>query len=295
MRSQAFVVSTLWALAASAVGAQADSAKTPATKEVKHADGEVASPRFVRLGIVYNAETQEVIANAVVKDKITGNSVLSSSTGHFALTKDFVKPGGALLEVRAPGFNPVGPFIVDPLVDTLLQVRMIRVATQLAAMVTTEKYRIDLDAGVWDGFNQRCTVAHAACFGEEELAAHPSGRMSDFLNKAEGIVPVCGKAPPTRGVGLSRSPQSKEPVSRSRRPPTCIAKMHSAVGTGLCSPTFFLNGSEWIPFEGIPQDELEVGFSPPDIKGIEVYESQRPRPLRFGGSPNCGSVVIWIK
>lgn len=67
-----------------------------------------------------------------------------------------------------------------------------------------------------------------------------------------------------------------------------------------CLPTFFVDGIEWNVKMGPPVD-LTPGrpagapFTPTNVKGVEVYPSERNRPLRFLGDPTCGAIVIWTK
>jgi hypothetical protein len=90
----------------------------------------------------------------------------------------------------------------------------------LAPVVTTERYRIDRDAGAWEGFEQRCQSKSVTCIRNEDLEKRPTSNLADFLN-----------------------------------PP--------------CTPT--------------------------NVKAVEVYPPEKPRPLRFQGDPTCGVVVIWTK
>lgn len=287
-------VAAACALASSFAGAQDSTATGRASATSKRAnDGDIHSVHFTRLIQVYDPETQAGIAGAVVRDRITGNSVKTSSTGHVALVPGFVKAGGALLEIRMVGYEPVGPFFVDPTSDTTVLVPMSKVVASLPAMVTTDRYRIDTDRGEWAGFEQRCSVRHAACFNESDLSAHPSAKLYDFLVKADGIVPQCSVSQ----VKIARiSPTSSAQTDKENiLPSNCLAKMHKAAGPGLCTPTYFVDGHEWSPLGGYAQNQLEGPFGPTQIKGIEVYESQKPRPLRFEADALCGVIVIWTR
>lgn len=40
----------------------------------------------------------------------------------------------------------------------------------------------------------------------------------------------------------------------------------------------------------------EAAFTPANVRAIEVYPPEKPRPTRFLGSDeNCGAVVMWTK
>jgi len=65
-------------------------------------------------------------------------------------------------------------------------------------------------------------------------------------------------------------------------------------------PTFFVDGFEWNTKMGAPTDltpgrPAEGPYTPTNVKGVEVYMSERNRPLRFTGDPTCGAIVIWTK
>ena len=284
-RYRLLVLSCL-ALAPPAHGQQ-DSAKRTGTGRVPPSRADSASRKFLRVIQIYDADTQEPIVGADVKDRITGNSVRSSPTGHIGLMPDFVRATGAFIEIRKVGYNTVGPILLDPLADTTLLIPMSKVAVNLPAVVSTAPYSITRDPGDWSGFEQRCGVKHAACIREEELSTHPSAKLQDFLARADGIVPKCG-VPAPQAVPAGRG-------ARPRSSTVCVALMHATSGTGLCTPTFFVNGFEWSPLGGIAQQDLEVAFAPTDIKGIEVYDGQKRRPLRFGGAFGCGVIAIWTK
>jgi hypothetical protein len=124
------------------------------------------------------------------------------------------------------------------------------------------------------------------------LVANPSKKISDLLFRADGIVPECSVS---AVKNATITPRKATTTKDARSQIGCLAKMHPTAGTGLCTPTYFVDGHEWAPLGKEPQDVLEDAFGSLQIKGIEVYDGQRPRPLRFQGSPSCGAVVIWTK
>jgi len=58
------------------------------------------SVHFRRLIGVFDGDTQLPIVDAEVKDRLTGNSMRTSKTGHVALVPGFVRSTGAWLEIR---------------------------------------------------------------------------------------------------------------------------------------------------------------------------------------------------
>ena len=67
-----------------------------------------------------------------------------------------------------------------------------------------------------------------------------------------------------------------------------------------CQPTFFVDGYEWDshmspPTDLTPHKPAQGPYTPGNVKAVEVYPPERPRPLRFEGDPACGAVVIWTR
>jgi hypothetical protein len=297
VRRNAFVVFTLWALAASAVGAQADTAKTSATKkEVHSANGEVLPRRTPMLG-VYDAQTGQPLEGVEVRDSLTGATSVTGKEGIVYL--NFLAPIGPvyLFEMRKTGYGTSRVRVrVDSLNDRteVLEPKPTGKAQNLAPVKVTEKYRIDRDSGLRSGFEARCGVKHAACFDEEWFSERPSYKLSDFLvsTKAEGIVPACG-GPATRGVSSLMKASDPTKSKAIRTSSQCLAKMHST-GPALCTPTYFVNGFEWSSPKGVEtQDELDVAYPAQNITGIEIYSVDQARPMRFTGDPRCGVIIIW--
>jgi hypothetical protein len=134
-------------------------------------------------------------------------------------------------------------------------------ATQLPAIVTTEKYRLDTDPGLWEGFDRRCQSKLVFCFGDAYLGDRPSYSLVDVLSHADGIISHSG-------------------------PPT----MHAST-LGKCQPTYYVDGFKW----GLGWNALVSSYGLLQLKGMEVYRSEQPRPLRFEGDPVCGAIVFWTK
>lgn len=216
-----------------------------------------------RLLGVYDEETGEAIAGAVVTDAVTGDHAVTTRTGTVSLW--FVKAQGSIVQVRKLGYEPWSS-IVDPTAPAPITVTLKRVTT-LVPVVTTSAHDMVKDAGTRDGMEARCENPHVTCTREVELARSPSRMLGDFVAKATGVV----------GPGLL---------------------MHATTG-GLCKPTYFVDGLVWnrkeppiTPPNGIPA----VGvYSTSEVVAIEVYETGVLRPLRFSGDPKCGAIVIWTK
>lgn len=216
-----------------------------------------------RLLGVYDNESGEPIADAVVTDAVTGDHALTSRTGTVSLW--FVKATGSIVQVRKLGYEPWSA-LVDPTEPTPITVTLKRVTT-LAAVVTTARHDMVKDAGDRDGIGVRCENPHVTCTRATELAQLPSRTLGDFVVKAPGVI----------GPGIM---------------------MHTTTG-GVCKPTYFVDGMVWNRREppiGNPNVPPAAGvYATSDVVAIEVYETGVSRPLRFSGDPRCGAIVIWTK
>jgi hypothetical protein len=216
-----------------------------------------------RLLGVYDDESGEPIADAVVTDAVTGDHALTTRTGTVSLW--FVKTKGSIVQVRKLGYEPWSA-VVDPTEPTPITVTLKRVTT-MAPVVTTATHDMVKDAGDRGGIVVRCENPHVTCTRETELAKFPSRTLGDFVAKATGVV----------GPGIM---------------------MHTTTG-GRCRPTYFVDGMVWNQRE--PPIDLPNGigksgvFATSDVVAIEVYETGVLRPLRFSGDPKCGAIVIWTK
>jgi hypothetical protein len=250
-----------------------------------------------RLVLVIDATSFEPVAGATVEDSVWGNF---TTTGPQGLARvEFLKPiadtghlaHSALAVIHKLGYQPAA--LLVSLTDTESFTVELKPVTTLAPVVTTGNYRISTDPGLREGFARRCFVAHAACTGPAELEAHPSSKLFDFLAKADGVFADCRTSNPRPTDRLVFDKRGSVAPAQGGR--TCVARMHRSDSPGLCIPTYYLDGQPWSPLGGSAQDQLSDAFDPSSLAGIEVYASYKERPLRFGGDPECGAIVLWTK
>jgi hypothetical protein len=229
------------------------------------------APAFRRLVGVFDADTQLPIVGAEVKDRLTGNSMQTSETGHVALVPGFVRSTGAFLEIRKVGYAPLGPLVLDPTIDTTVIVVMHHVAV-LPTLTSTEHFNISADAGRRGGFEARCQSKLASCVRDSTFTANPAKKLLDFLAQTGAVRVKCGGS---RG---------------------CEIKLRGPTG-GECQPYYFVNGFRYTPTSRGPViEQISLDYPTVNLEGAEVYQSDQPRPLRFeGGTPPCGSIVLWTK
>ena len=245
-----------------------------------------ASPRIIG---VYDSRTGDPLPGVEVRDMFNGTYAVMTPTGT-AQVGFFAFHGDAgLIELRKLGY--AAKQVVVPRTDTMSITEVLDPAVDLAPMVTNETYRIDRDAGRWEGFEQRCRSTDVTCIRNDALDAKPGANLADFLVRADGVtIGACGGS---GGLGLTRGAQRSTQCGK-------IAMHSTVIPPSYCQPTFFVDGFAWDPHMGPPTDlspnrPAEGPYTPTNVKGVEVYPPAKPRPLRFQGDPLCGAVVIWTK
>jgi hypothetical protein len=242
-----------------------------------------APPRMIG---VYDAKTGEPLTGVQVRDGFSGDYAMTTTTGTAVLTFVTFRGAAGLIELKKLGYEPKRIYL-DRDDDTPITELLNPVQT-LAPVITNEKYRIDRDAGLRDGFDVRCAAKNVTCVRDSTLASHPLLNIADFLIRAPGVtMGSCGLTP---GIGSGRRSAQCGHIA-----------MHSLISADpYCQPTFYVNGFEWDPTTGAPIDlapskPAEAPFTPANVKGLEVYLPEQIRPMRYAGNPNCGAVVIWTR
>jgi hypothetical protein len=228
-----------------------------------------AAPKARIIG-VYDAKSGALIEGAEVTDVLSGAHVVTTVTGTAAL--DFIVYRGdlALIEVRKIGYESVQ--LIVRRTDTKSITQMLdRVVVELPAVVTTEKYRIDLDEGTRAGFERRCGVAHVVCFREDSLAVRATSTIADVLKRSGLTVRCVGAGTNSGGV---------------RSLPSCTVP-----GCRWFVDGFWFQPYPRQPYRTCPEREKMLG--PTQVSGIEVYQSPGPVPMKYQGA-DC-TVVVWTK
>ena len=233
---------------------------------------------------VFDTKTGAPLQGVQVRDAFSGTFAVTTVTGTVRLAYLTFRGAAALVDLRKLGYQ--AKQIVVTAADSTPITETMDPIVALAPVVTTEKYRIDRDAGTWEGLLDRCESKSVTCIGPVELEKRLSANLADVLIHADGItIGSCGGGP----RNSSRSGQCGK-----------IAMRPTTVPPSYCQPTFFVDGHEWNSRGGAPADlapgrPAEAPYTPSNVKAIEVYPSDKPRPLRFQGDPTCGAVVIWTK
>jgi hypothetical protein len=242
---------------------------------------------------VYDAHSGSPIEGAVVRDTL-GAQAVTSPDGVVALTYISAIGPVYLIEVRKIGYRPLHLRIrVDSLTDRteVLEPLPLGAVNELPAMVSTAKYNIALDSGLWNGFAMRCTLQTVTCFKFDALAARPSSNLVDFLDKVGGAIAGCGTT-------MTRGARPRRVTGAGGRTLDCI-KMRGigVLAATLCVPTYYVDGFARGHAENT-LDLIEESLKPGEVKGIEAYLSGEPMPPRLSGSAGnqgCGIVAIWTK
>jgi hypothetical protein len=230
---------------------------------------------------VFDARTGAPLPGVQVRDAFSGTVVATTATGTASLSFLTFRGGAAFVQLAKLGYQ--AKQIIVARADTESITEVMEPYVELAPVVTTERYRIDRDPGKWAGFEQRCGTTSVTCIRNADLEKNPSGNLADFLIHAPGVtIGTCGGGP-TRNRQCGK------------------VSMHSTtIPPSYCQPTFFVDGFEWNPRMGAATDLTpgtppQAPFTPSNVKAVEVYSSERNRPLAFEGDATCGAVVIWTK
>jgi hypothetical protein len=234
-----------------------------------------------RLIGVFDIRTGAPLPGVQVRDVFSGATAVTTATGTARLTFLTFRGDASVVELMKLGYQAKRIVVVRT--DTTSITEVMEPFVELAPVVTTEKYRIDRDAGRWDGFEHRCQSTSVTCIRTTDLEKNPSANLADFLIRAAGVtIGACGG-------GSTRNQQCGR-----------IAMRSTTIPPAYCQPTFFVDGFEWNTGMGAPTDlapntPAQAPYIPTNVKAVEVYSSERNRPLRFEGDPTCGVVVIWTK
>lgn len=248
----------------------------------------------LRLVGVIDDKTGDWIDHATVRDTL-GDETYTTRFGVATLNVLTPIAGFYLLEIRKEGYAPRR---LRLRADTSYQL-MFRLApnplgnaTQLPTVVVTEQQRLQYDAGERRGFFERCQIKTVQCVGRADLDKDPTGVLYNMLRTKDGVHPEC--LAEDHGPVWNRSADVKYDDTLFG----CLVTMHSSiVPPEYCTPTFFVDGFEWLPVGGRPQSQIDQFLPPKRIEGIEVYLASQPTPPRFAPAigSGCGSIVIWTR
>jgi hypothetical protein len=259
-----------------------------------HAQTDTGRVERLRLIGVLDAKTGDWINRAVIHDTL-GNETLTTRFGVATLNVLTPIAGFYLLEIRKEGYVPRRVRLrADTSYEIMfaLEPNPLGAATRLPAVVTSERQRLQEDAGDRNGFFERCQTKTVQCVGRVELDKDPTGALYNMLHMKDGIHSACMAS----DHGPVWTPPAK--VNYSDEISGCAIMMRNgAPPPSYCTPTFFVDGFEWLPLDGRSQAQIDQFLPPKRIEGIEVYLPNQPHPPRF--SPpvfgTCGAIVIWTR
>lgn len=155
------------------------------TRNVTAQKRDSSGTAHVRIIGIFDGKTGDPVAGVQVRDSFSGDFALSTITGTVALSFVTFRGDAAVVELRKLGYAPMQLFLTRgdeaPLTEIMEPVPM------LAPVLTTEKYRLDRDAGLREGFDVRCAAKNITCVRDSTLLAHPLVNMADLLLTAPGI------------------------------------------------------------------------------------------------------------
>jgi hypothetical protein len=257
-----------------------------------HAQTDTGHVEPLRLIGILDAKTGDWINRATVRDTL---GTETQTTRYGVATLNVLTPiaGFYLLEIRKEGYIPRRIRLrADTSYEIMfaLQPNPLGNAAQLPAVVTTERQLLQNDAGERRGFFERCQVKTVQCVGRAELDRRPTGNLDNVVGMQPGIHRECAAV--SHGAVFNPAPRP----SFGDQLFGCLIQMRSPLG-GYCTPTYFVDGFEWLPLGGRSQAQIDQSLPPQKIEGIEIYEPNDPHPPRFSGPifGSCGMVVIWTR
>jgi hypothetical protein len=248
----------------------------------------------LRLIGVLDAKTGDWINRAIVRDTL---GTETQTTRYGVATLNVLTPiaGYYIIEIRKDGYIPRR---IRLRADTSYQLMFalepnpLGNATQLPTVVVTDQQRLQRDLGERGGFFTRCQTKTVQCVGVAELDRRPTGYLDNMLSMKMGVHRAC--IANDHGPVLNPAPQ---PVFEGELL-GCLIQMRSAQPPPpYCTPSYFVDGFEWVPLAGRAQGQIDQFLPPKRIAGIEVYLANDPRPARFSTSlfAACGAIVIWTR
>lgn len=226
-------------------------------------------------GTVYEAETGEPLAEALVVLPDQGVGTYTDSTGRFAFAA--LPAGEAVLEVRFLDRRSetrtvtLRPHEVTE-VELSLRVRAVEVP---GLTVEAERRRRSRMAG----FHERMDQGRGHFITREELERREGHRLHQVFRS----VPNLDAVPCTH-------------LNSNRKTPSCyvLDVGHRTPSSGPCVPLLYLDGQR------ISMATLMQGINGLDVdalEAVEVYTSPSQVPARFatGSSGRCGVVVAWTR
>ncbi len=138
------------------VAQTADSSRAPA-------------PRLIG---VFDSRTGAPLPDVQVRDVFSGTYAVTTATGTVRLDYLTFRGAAAFIELRRLGYQ-LKQIVVNR-ADTTPITEVMEPVVTLPRVVTTARYRIDRDAGRWDGFDERCRSASVTCIRNEQLEQQPA-------------------------------------------------------------------------------------------------------------------------
>jgi hypothetical protein len=128
---------------------------------------------------IFDSRSGAPLSGVQVRDVFSGTFAMTTATGTARLSFLTFRGDAAFVELRKLGFE--AKQIIVSRADTASLTEVLEPVAMLAPVVTTERCRIDRDAGAWGGFEQRCQSKSVTCIRNEDLEKRPTSILADFL------------------------------------------------------------------------------------------------------------------
>lgn len=270
-------------LAATVAGAVLAGTAAPRAARAQAAPGKppakttsVPAYRFRILG-VFDEQTGEPVQGVEVRDLLSGNSSLTTSTGTVSLI--FLPDGGSMIRLRKLGYATQTMFVsIDSMSMTPLTIVMSH-AVQLPTVVTNAK-AIDpaYSTPSLIGFASRAREGFGRYLLNETIRKQDYKSLSSMLRQLGGMTIVTD----TRGLEYA-SASSASAGSNG-------LALGAASASDRCRATVYLGSMN------IGQPDLSSLPPPTELAGIEWYPHPEEAPPEYSmTTTGCGVLVLWMR
>jgi hypothetical protein len=240
--------------------------RVASAQAVTSSDDSRPPKKVARLLGVFDRATGNPLSGAQVIDLLSQSYVMTPPDGTVGLHFLQVQHDSAVVWIRKLGYRD-SSFVILARDTTVITVLLERVGVELAGVHVTA----DANLRGFGGLQARCGDFRGSCFTPDQIAERPASKVTEFIQKARGV---------------------KQNCARLGRTGSCEISMRKSAGPGRCAPDIFIDGHPWRSL-GPPMEELDGFFSAQNVKGVEVYEGDLPKPAGFDSI--CGVILIWTK
>ena len=232
--------------------------------------------RFRVLG-VYDENTGAPIDGVEVRDLLSGNSAMTTSTGTVSLI--FVPDGGSMVRLRKLGYATQTLFVS---IDSTSRAPVTAVMSHAVVLPTVVSTAKQIDAAYstpgLQGFSERAQQAMGRYLLNEAIRKQDYKSLEDMLRQLGGMLIVTDQHGSTYAAAASGTGGSDGLAFSSQG------------GSDHCRATVYLGTMN------MGQTDLRSLPQPSELAGIEWYPHIDEIPVEYSmTSSGCGVLVLWLR